>query len=302
MSIVAVLLLLCSALLHAGWNLISKHEYPTTTFFLVSLLPALFPLGLFLIFSFETFTQIPLSVWQILFFCGFFQLLYFTALAGAYRTGHVSIAYPIARSVPIILVALISIFVRGNDQLSWLALLGMGLIMVGCLMLPMQAFRRFCTTHYFIRSTLFALLASIGITGYSVMDDMALKILRQSTVISVSNFWITFIYQSLEFSSALLWIILFLVFRRVPIMDIIRTLRNKTWGTISVGVIMIFSSLLILLSLAYVKDVSYTVAFRQVSIVIGLLFAVVFLKEPATIPKITGTLVVFAGLILVALG
>jgi len=300
MSLIAVLLILSSALLHAGWNLISKYEYPTTTFFLLTLLPALLPLSVFLVVFNDVFYHIPPVVWLILAINGFFQLLYLAALAGAYRTGHVSIAYPIARSIPIIFVALISIFVRHADQLSPAAFTGMVLIVAGCLLLPLQTFRDLHATHYFTRSTLFALLASLGITGYSVLDDIALQMLRSSAVITTTNFWTTFIYQTLEYLSGIVWIALFLFIKREKKEVLLNTLRSKFWGTLAVGVVMLASSLLVLLSLAYVNDVSYTVAFRQVSVVIGLIFAVVFIKEPAPWPKVAGTLVVFCGLVLVA--
>ena len=50
------------------------------------------------------------------------------------------------------------------------------------------------------------------------------------------------------------------------------------------------------------RDVSYATAFRQASIVIGLLLCVVFLKEKPGGYRVAGTLIIFVGLVMVALG
>ena len=58
---------------------------------------------------------------------------------------------------------------------------------------------------------------------------------------------------------------------------------------------------LVLISMGYVTDVSYVVAFRQLSIPIGLLFGIFFLREMAWAPKITAVSLLFAGVVLVGL-
>ena len=47
---------------------------------------------------------------------------------------------------------------------------------------------------------------------------------------------------------------------------------------------------------------SNATAFRQASIVIGLLLCVVFLKEKPGSYRVAGTLIIFVGLVMVALG
>ena len=54
--------------------------------------------------------------------------------------------------------------------------------------------------------------------------------------------------------------------------------------------------------MGYVTDVSYVVAFRQLSIPIGLVFGIFFLGEAACTPKITAVALLFAGVVLVGLG
>jgi len=59
---------------------------------------------------------------------------------------------------------------------------------------------------------------------------------------------------------------------------------------------------LVLISMGYVTNVSYVVAFRQLSIPIGLIFGILFLKEHSCGPKITAVVLLFAGVVLVGLG
>ncbi len=55
---------------------------------------------------------------------------------------------------------------------------------------------------------------------------------------------------------------------------------------------------LVLASMNFVSNVSYVAAFRQLSIPIGALLGMAFLKEPPYRPKIIGLAVIFAGLVL----
>ena len=58
----------------------------------------------------------------------------------------------------------------------------------------------------------------------------------------------------------------------------------------------------VLVAMGHVANVSYVVAFRQLSIPLGVLFGIGFLKEPAHAPKLIGAAIMLTGLLLVALG
>jgi len=57
----------------------------------------------------------------------------------------------------------------------------------------------------------------------------------------------------------------------------------------------------VLASMAYVSNVSYVAAFRQLSIPLGAAAGMALLKEPRYFPKLSGVGIVFVGLMLVAL-
>ncbi|MCY3759412.1 MAG: drug/metabolite transporter, partial [Acidobacteria bacterium] len=59
---------------------------------------------------------------------------------------------------------------------------------------------------------------------------------------------------------------------------------------------------LILAAMTWSHNVSYVVAFRQISIPLGALLGIFWLKEPLPLPKAIGLLILLIGLILVAVG
>ncbi len=77
--------------------------------------------------------------WALIGLTGLCQLIYFIGLAGAYRRGDMSVAYPLIRSVPIIFVTILT-FVRQENPLNEQTVLGIGLIVVGSFVLPMTRF------------------------------------------------------------------------------------------------------------------------------------------------------------------
>ena len=59
---------------------------------------------------------------------------------------------------------------------------------------------------------------------------------------------------------------------------------------------------LVLISLAFVKNVSYVVAFRQLSIPLGAGLGIMIMGESPCKPKIVGVGIMFIGLLLVGIG
>jgi len=79
--------------------------------------------------------------------------------------------------------------------------------------------------------------------------------------------------------------------------------RGPEWRTAALmGVIILATYGLVLTSMAYVSNVSYVIAFRQLSIPIGAALGILVRKEKATPPKLTGIALVVTGLVLAALG
>ena len=237
---------------------------------------------------------------------GFFQALYFSGLAGAYRHGDLSIAYPVARTLPVLLVLAISYLLGRGAQISSQAAMGSVIVVISAFFLPMRYFGEFRLGNYFNLTTLFALLAAIGTMGYSVLDDAALQLLRAPEALggSQSVLEISFLYLALEAVSSVLWMVLFFLID-VKLLSANSPDRYKTTPilpSVLMGSMIYATYGLVLMSMAYVADVSYVVAFRQVSLPIGVLLGLLILHEPGGWLRLSAVVFLVAGLILIATG
>ena len=302
MSLVAIILIVISAFMHAGWNLLSKSQRPTAAFFLITSLTGVLILSPVLALSCETIAHdIPVQVWLILFATGFFMALYYISLAGAYRAGDISVAYPLARSSPIIVVSVVALMLGRGDQLSILCVAGIFLVVVGCFLIPLKRFSDLRLKNYLNATCGLALLAALGTSGYSILDDEALRHLRTGSL-TIGNTQITLMYACLEALSTFLWLTLFVTIRREGRLSLRKVLSANKRYAILAGVAIHLTYAIILISLAFVNNVSYVVGFRQLSIPLGAILGIFVLKEIPHTPKIIGVAIMFVGLILVAMG
>ena len=300
MSLPAVLLILLSTFMHAGWNYAVKKAETSVDFFLIAcLFSSLFMSPLMIIYR-GILTQIPRPVWFMLMATGFFQAVYFASLVTAYRSGDISTVYPVARSLPVILIPLVSAFTGKASGLGWLYVPGAVLIVAGCLFLPLENRSSLKLSRYASKSFLFALLTAMGTTGYSLIDDTALEILRG--VEGATPFAASVTYIVLQSFSNVTWLALLTVSSRRLRRSVPNTFRTKKRMAAITGVGIYATYLLVLIAFAFVRHVSYAVAFRQLSILLGALSGIIFLKEPAGRLKIAGLAAIFAGLLLVVLG
>lgn len=297
MSNFAIILILISALIHACWNLISKRSSPSAAFFLTANSIGAWIFFPWVIIYSGIIYAMPGRVWALLALTGFFQAVYLFALAGAYRHGDLSVSYPIARSLPVILVPLATMLLGRGELLGKWFLAGVVLVLAGGALVSLEEIYPL-KDRFFLRGTLpMAIWAAIGTTGYSMVDDRALRIIRGSLGEVYGTIPITLVYAFFEAIACAGWLGIFILLgskgsksARVPL------------GRAAVtGVLMYLTYGMVLLSMAYARDVSLIVAFRQVSILAGAFMGIIFLKEAAHRMKIIGLAILFAGLILVAM-
>jgi len=302
MSLTAVLLITASAFSHAGWNFISKRRAPSLAFFFVTAVSgALLVLPLLFIFR-QEIAQLPPSLWGLILATGAAQLLYFSGLAGAYRRGDISLAYPLARALPVLFVAATSFALGRGAQIGGLGLAGMLLITAGCILLPLPDFRQLRGRFY--RSAVYrlALVAAAGTTGYTLLDDYILRQLRADFAPRLSQTEITLFFIGLQVTSTALMLGLGTLLQareRRRMQDLWRDARLLRMGLLT-GVVIMSTYGLVLAAMAYVTDVSYVAAFRQLSIPIGALLGMTLAGEPRHRPKLAGVGLVTIGLVLVA--
>ncbi|MGC9553611.1 EamA family transporter, partial [Vibrio metoecus] len=177
MSIVPIIIVLFSALLHAGWNIIGKrYQSSGPSFFLGATSATSLLLTPYILWYFTKvgWSTLPTQFWLLLIVSGLSQMVYMLGLAFAYSKVDIGIAYPLARGLPVLLVGAGTVMLGYDLQLNqWL---GFALITLGCLMIPLQKFRQFRFADYANLGIVWALVAALGTAGYSIIDKEALAI------------------------------------------------------------------------------------------------------------------------------
>jgi len=299
MTLTAVILLAISAITHAAWNLVSKREQPTAAFFLVTNTAATLCLLPAAILFWRMLAEFTPQVWLLLLVTGFFQAVYYAALGRAYCSGDMSVAYPLARSLPVVYVAAVTCLLGHGRELSVLSLSGMALVALGVILLPARHFRDFSAKNYLTPMCLLAVVAAVGTAGYSMVDDAALRCLRSATNGIIRP---TLVFAFLEGISASVWLAAYVLARPGRMGAARGVIARQLKPAVLAGVGICIAYTLVLISMAFVRNISYVVAFRQMSILIGVLLGISVLGEKPWPPKIAGVSCAFAGLVLVKLG
>jgi drug/metabolite transporter (DMT)-like permease len=241
-------------------------------------------------------------VWGFIGLAGLCQAVYMISLAGAYRHGDISIAYPVVRSSPILVVMIVVFILGRGDQVSWLSIAGTLLVVLGSVVLPMKHFADLRVANYLNPSCLLGLLAACATAGYSLIDDEALRHLQSLPELGRGAVEVTLLYALMEGLSSCLWLGLIVLVKSEGRAAFTHVVRARLRPAALTGIGMYITYPLVLISMAFVDNVSYVVAFRQVSIPIGVGLGILLLNEPRYVPKFAGTALIFVGLVLVGTG
>ena len=122
---------------------VGKKENPSTAFFALANIIGSLSLTPLLFLQWETLFTIPSKIWMLLVMTSMCQSLYFLSLAGAYRSGDLSVVYPLARSSPVIVVTIVTIFLGKKSEVGDLCIVEIFFVVVGCFFLPMKHSRIF---------------------------------------------------------------------------------------------------------------------------------------------------------------
>jgi drug/metabolite transporter (DMT)-like permease len=301
MTPLAIILVSSSAFVHAFWNLLGKRQNPSTAFFFVASAFAALCFSPLLLLYRAAFVSIPMRVWGWLVLTSLFEVIYFVGLSGAYRHGDMSVAYPLARALPVILVAIITAILSLGKPLSLVGVVGILAVVLGCLILPQRNLGKVQLRDYLTGCCLLAVVAAIGTTGYTLVDNQALFDLRSSPGIGLSPVEIAFFYLALESVIITLCMGGYVLLSGTERAALSYTWRSGRTIAFITGLLIISTYGLVLASMAYASNVSYIAAFRQLSIPLGASMGILIQKEPAYQNKIAGIGIIFSGLVLIAL-
>jgi len=286
----AIFLVLLSTFLHAGWNLILRNQRSDFTFLQITIVASVVGLGPVLMAELGP-QPLLVHVWEYLILAGIFQAIYYLGLTQGYRNGDFTVVYPIARALPVLLVAVGDV-ARGRAP-SPMAWLGMILVSVGCLMIPLESWRGFHWGRYWNRAMLWAVVTALSIVGYTLTDKIAADLI-------VPGPWAAARYGIYEgaASAVVYWLIL---------KAMGRSIRDQSglagWRWVTVAAIGVFGAYwLILWSYQLAFQASYVVALRQLSIVIGVALGAWFLREAAPRLRLSAACIIVVGVAGIVLG
>jgi drug/metabolite transporter (DMT)-like permease len=298
----ALTLVLVSAFIHAGWNFVSQQRQVSTAFFFYACLAAAVVLSPLLWINRAAFGGLSLVFWLCVIGSGIFEGFYYLCLCEAYRSGELSATYPLVRAVPVVVVALISLVIGGTRAPHGIGLAGVGVVAIGCLMLPLNSFKRPRLEVYFLRGSLMAAGAGLATSGYSLADDQAMRLLAQlpGSFLGANTAPLFFLALKTLSSTLALGVIL-LVSRGER--SWLRQMGPRQVSAAALTGLFIFGAYgLVLAAMALASNVSYVIAFRQLSIPLGAGLGFLINKDTPIPPRLAGIGVITLGLVLVALG
>ena len=299
MTLTAFLPILASVFLHAGWNFLSKKSTPCAAFYLIAnFIGAVVFLG-FALVSGVPWTELSARFWWYFLAGQFFEICYFVGLAKGYRAGDISLVYPLGRALPVLLTAAVTIAAGLGEAPSTAACLGMVVIFVGCILMPVGRLRDLSWRTYANRLLGYILLIAAGTTGYTVFDKLAMQELQLTP--GRSDMWRSLFYIFMVEAGVAVSLAIMVAASRAERAEF-RKLYRRDLQPYVAGVFISLAYGLVLLAMCHVTNVSFVQAFRQMSLPLGVLAGILFLKESCTPGKIAGTALIVGGLVAVAFG
>ena len=290
MNAFTIFLVLASTGFHAGWNLLTRKERSEHTF----LLRAIFVVAVIgfvpALLTYRTLPPWPARVRVCAMLTGAFSGGYFFSLARAYGSGDFTVVYPVARSLPVLLVGAGDIL--RNHTPTPAGWLGMTLVALACMLTPLHSFREVRARLYFNRTLGWVLLAALGTTGYSITDKFAADIMQTGGPL----FALVYGYCFYSISTVVMFLLLAIFGRQGEKRHTVGWRKPAVAGLLTYG-----SYFLILWSYQLVDQAGYVVAFRQFSILIGVVIAIFWFREKGALVRFTAACIMVLGLILIGL-
>ncbi len=282
-----LLLVIVSAFSHATWNVLAKkgedkeaYMWIMVTTSLVTLLPV------YLIILPDW--SFPTAVLPYMLVSAVAETLYFITLSKAYELGDLSVVYPLARSSPLFLTILAVLFL--NESISAWGIVGIALMVIGVytihlrsldlkdLTLPLRSLRG--------RASQFAIVTAIWTTVYSLADKVSVTAVDPI----VYSLWLEVLIVPMM-TAVVLW--------RRGTDAMVREWRNSRVNATAGGFLMRFGYVLVLIAMSRVQ-VSYILAIRQLSVVLGAAAGVFLLREKYGKVRLVSSTIIFLGVYVLA--
>ncbi len=288
MSTLAFTLILFSALMHAFWNLLVKRSQDKTVFIWWMFVAS----GSLMVMALPVVGSFPLPSWRVVGLAaigGVCFMLYHLFTGRAYRSGDLSLIYPLAQT-SMFWVPVWGVLILG-EKVSALGLSGIGLILFGAYTIQLRALAWNEVIRPFRNLRDPAVLAALA-AGFIYSIG---SVIDKTGVMLYSPFHFTFMLVAFM-----------LLFMTLNIMRakyrgrVVAEFRNSR-GLVLISGPVIMASFISFRYGLQMAPMSYAVPVRQVSLLIGVLIGVLFLGESCGRIRFIATLFVLAGAALIRL-
>jgi drug/metabolite transporter (DMT)-like permease len=282
MPILALALLLSSATLHALWNLIlkqSQDKYLAMGWQVI--ISSIF--SIFAIF----FTGLPpRSMWLFALISMTLEAIYFGLLSFAYNDHDFSLIYPVARGAAPALVAIwTALFLREIPSTG--GFIGIILVVCGLVIIGATSLFQNHTNKPQFRGIMIALSIALVISIYTLVDGFAVK-----------N------GPALQYGLSLFIMVPVLttplIVSHYGLKHMLESLRAQPGRLFLVGILGVVAYMFALFAYS-IAPVNYSEAIREVSVVMGAFAGWYFLGEKMGKIRILGAVVIFAGIVMIAI-
>ncbi|MCA1644628.1 MAG: DMT family transporter [Chloroflexi bacterium] len=286
MTELALVLVLVSAVAHAGWNFIAKRASGGPVFnWLFDVLSVLVwaPLGVL-----QVVLQPPrLGTLEVIFIVGsaVLHLAYFLLLGQGYRRGDLSLVYPLARGAGPMLSTAAAVLLLGEHPTP-LALMGAALIGLGVFVLVGDPRQLHSSTAG--ASVAFALLTSVVIAAYTLWDKQAVSTVGIPPILYFYLFTLTRALLLTPYALA----------KVATVKSEWRTHKKHALGIAALSPV---AYILVLYALA-VSPVSYVAPVREIGILLGALMGSRWLAEGNARQRLAGAAAMVLGVVALAVG
>ena len=287
MEPIPVLLVIASAFSHAIWNVLAKKGENKEAYMWIMVTSSLFTLIPVYLIILPNWS-FPHDALPYLFVSAVAETFYFFTLGKAYELGDLSVVYPLARSSPLFLTILAVILL--NERITAWGLVGIVLMFIGVytihlkkldlkdIIRPIRSLRE--------RAPQYALLTALWTSIYSLSDKVGVTTVNPV----IYSFWLEIFIIPLMTAVIL--------FRRRGSVITQEWKKSKVSATAS-GFLMRFGYVLVLIAMSHIQ-VSYVLALRQISVVLGATAGVLILKEKFGRIRIMSAIFIFIGVYILA--
>jgi len=285
LHLLALGLVVCGSVLHALWNILAKRG-------------ASGPLFVWIYSAVSSLLYLPLVIWAfaatpvvwtltatgVVLVSGVLHLGYSLALQAGYRRADLSVVYPVARGAGPLLSVTGAILILGEPFALSIAV-GAGLVVGGVFLVGLSGRN---PERPFWPGVLWGALTGLFIAAYTLNDGSAVKRLMIPPIL-------------IDYFGNLVRLVMLtpLALRRPR--DLIAELRTSGRNAAGIGIIAPVPYILSLYAMT-LAPLSLVAPARELSMMVGVVFGRLLLKEPATAPRFAGAALILAGVVALSMG